>query len=170
MTRTVTPTHVLLNQVTLAANASDVTFSGLPSNYKDLVVVCWLKGTSSTGGLTFQIRLNGDSGSNYDDVVMGATNGGAFSNVVNPGTGIRLTYSGSNGTETCFTRINLMDYRATDKHKHVIVRHAGTADGLRTDLFVGRWRDTAAVTSLTIRPDANSIASGSTVALYGVFG
>lgn len=169
MTRTITPTYVLLNQVTLAASASDVTFSSIPSTYGDLVVICSVKGTSSAGGLTFQLRLNGDSGNNYDDVVMGGSSGGIFSNAVDPGSGVRLTYSGSNGTETCLFITNIMDYSSADKHKSVITRHSGGADGVRTDLFIGRWRNTSPVTSVTIRPDANSIASGSTLSLYGVY-
>lgn len=168
MTRTITPTHVLLSQVTLAASAADVTFSSLPPIYGDLVLVCRVNGTSSAGGLTFQLRFNLDSGNSYHDLVMGASSGGSFSNAVSPGNGLRLSYSGTNGTETCFITAHIMDYSSSDKHKSIISRHAGTADGNRTDLFTGRWVNTVPITSVTVRPDANSIAANSTFALYGV--
>ena len=168
MARKTTPTHVLLNQIELSSAASSVTFSSIPQGYGDLVLVCKLSGTSATGGLTMKLRLNGDSAGNYYDLVMGASSGGAFSNAVSGGTGLRLSYSGDNGTKPLLVISHIMDYSASDKHKTVLTRHSGTADSVRTDAFAGRWANTNAVTSVTVIPDANSIASGSALSLFGI--
>jgi len=168
MSRKTTPTYVLLNQITLGATASSVVFSAIPQNYGDLVLVCRVQGTSSAGGLTFELQFNLDTGNSYHDIAMGASNGGAFSNSQSSVDGLRLNYMGSNGNEVSVFVAHIMDYSATDKHKTVLTRHSGTADGQRTDAFAGRWANTAAVTTVTVRPDANSIASGTTFSLYGV--
>jgi hypothetical protein len=162
-----TPTHIALGNLTLSATDAEVTFASIPNTYRDLILVARVQGTNATGGLTFQMRLNGDSGNNYSDVVLGSSSGGNFSNSTSSTNGMRMNYMGSAGTETSVFVANILDYSATDKHKSVLTRSVGTADGSRTDAFVGRWANTGVVTSVTIRPDANSIAAGSTFALYG---
>jgi len=168
MSRKTTPTHTIINQITLATTVPSVTFSSIPQTYSDLVIVGQVQGTSNTGGLTFEIQFNFDTGGNYHDVVMGASSGGAFSNNQTSVDGLRLNYMGTNGTETSVFIAHVIDYSAADKHKSVLVRHSGTADGQRTDLFSGRWANTSPITSVVIRPDANSIAVGSTFYVYGV--
>lgn len=163
-----TTTYIALANTTLTSSAGTVTFSSIPATYRDLVLVCRFGGTNAAGGLTFQLRLNGDTGNNYSDVVLGASGGGVFSNATVNTNGLRLSYAGDNGTAISTVVANIMDYSATNKHKTVITRHSGTADSTRRDSFMGRWANNAAITSITIRPDANSIASGSTFALYGI--
>ena len=70
-----TPTYILLNQVTLAATSSSVTFSNIPQTYGDLVLVA----NYIPSGYT-QLRFNNVSSSSYSSVTMYGTGSGSGSN------------------------------------------------------------------------------------------
>jgi hypothetical protein len=59
-----------------------------------------------------------------------------------------------------------MDYSATDKHKTVLSRANNAANGVTA--IAGRWASTSAITSIVLTFQSSSLATGSTVALYGV--
>lgn len=159
MTRTITPTHVLLNQITLAANASSVTFSSIPQNYGDIVVKGIIYGTS---GANIEWRLNGDTG-NASRVFMYGS--GTSKASAAGSSNIWSFLSGTNGTVHIG---HIMDYSATDKHKTALIRtDFGGFDGT-TWANVGRWASTNAVTSLLLVPSAGSFTVGTTLSLYGV--
>jgi hypothetical protein len=63
--------------------------------------------------------------------------------------------------------VQIMDYSTTDKHKTIIQRSNNALDA--TEVLVGRYASTTAVTSITVGMDSSlSFASGSTFSLYGV--
>ena len=157
MARTTTPTYVLLNQITLAANSSSVTFSNIPQNYGDLVLVFNGAGTANSYMWSYP---NGDT-ANATQVIMqgngGATSSAAFSGL-------------SWGTIETSTRtdavVQFMDYSATDKHKTVLIR-----DNESNTLAIARaarWASIAAIGSLVISANAGSMATGTTLSLYGL--
>ena len=160
MARKITPTHVLLNQIELSSSASSVTFSNIPQGYGDLVLV--IAGTSATSS-DMQVRLNGDTGSNYHSVFMYGA--GSGSGVSGSGTstfwGIGLI--NSNQTDAI---IQIMDYSATDKHKAAINRENNSSYVFGQAL---RWANTAAVNSILIQKASGTFDIGSTFSLYGVY-
>jgi hypothetical protein len=158
-------TYTQINSVTLAATASSVTFSGLPTNgtYRDLVLAVNADGTSQT---EFYIRMNGDTSSTYTSVRMqgsGSTNASATYS----GTGgMRLNGNGDIMTNFSFNAaIQLLDYSATDKHKTLLSR---TSSSQGIDACAGRWPSTSAITSVTVYPYAGSFDIASTFSLYGI--
>jgi hypothetical protein len=164
-----TATYIALANVTLSSTDTEVSFASIPNTYRDLVLVCQMSGTSSAGGLSFRLRFNADDGNNYSDIVMGAASGaGAFANIVTDGGHLRLGYNNSNGTSTMVSIAHILDYSATDKHKPVIARETGVDNSNRVGLYAGRWASTSAITTVRVSPDANSLAIGSTFALYGI--
>ena len=60
-----TETYELLATVDLNSSATTITFSGISQSYKHLVVSVVPKGTGSQDG---RLRINNDSGGNYDRV------------------------------------------------------------------------------------------------------
>jgi hypothetical protein len=166
MPRRITPTYILLNQITLAADSASVTFSNIPQNYGDLVLVMNVNqagGTSSMGG---SMRLNGDTGSNYSWVVM-TGNGSSASSGSGADTEFRDMYFFESVIGAHIFQI--MDYSATDKHKTLLAR-ANVASFL-TRASAGRWANTAAVNSISAYPQTGfgrTFASGSTFSLYGI--
>lgn len=162
MSRTITPTHVLLNQITLASASSSVTFSSISQSYCDLVLV--FQGTSSTDD-QLSMRFNSDSGNNYNWVQIGADPGsglftGAPANQNRVRIGLSSTSQGSHITQ-------IMDYSTADKHKATLSRSNKAASDVRT--ITGRWANTAAITSIDVIQDGGNIAAGTTISLYGVY-
>jgi len=156
MTRTITPTHVLLSQVTLAAASSGVTFSSIPQTFGDLVLL--VNGTGNSDNRAFYIRFNGTATDTETSMVQ-------VSNTTSS-TDVGLYFISD--TTIFSSRINIMDYSATDKHKSLIFRtdRPGASSVM---MSAGRWANTNAVTSITIDRSGYTLASGTTLALYGVY-
>lgn len=158
-----TPTYTLINQITLAATASSVTFSSLPQGYRDLVLT--IEGTMSAFdgvGLVF----NNDSASNYTTVVGYGT--GSTAAAINytggeAGAGILST---SQGDVVCA----IMDYTAIDKHKTLISTSGVPAGQVR--MTASRWASTSAITQVAVNAAATTRNFGvSTIfSLYGIVG
>lgn len=157
MTRTITPTHVLLNQITLAASASSVTFSNIPQTFGDLIIT--FSGTLSADSPVF-LTYNADT-SGYTRTHMLANGSGASSASGSDGRVLEL-----GNTESNFIS-HIMDYSATDKHKTVVTR-SNDANGA---VYVGasRWANTSAIVSILVDPDSTTeLSSGAVISLYGV--
>jgi hypothetical protein len=160
-----TPTYTALANITLGSSASSVTFSSIPATYRDLVLI--QSGTSTNTSInSLQVRLNGDSGSNYPQVFMSGESNDTTSSASFTDTGLICGYAISSGVVTNVAQI--MDYSATDKHKTALSRHNSLPEN-RVRAIAGRWANTAAVTSLLCRIDSGaSFNSGTTFALYGI--
>ena len=155
-----TPTYTALANITLGSSASSVSFSSIPASFRDLVLV--VAGTNTASG-HLNIRYNGDTGSNYSRVVMEA-------NAPNGARSFSATESALFVFVMTTTQGNLvhqvMDYSATDKHKTSLSRENRSSD--QVSATAGRWANTAAITSMTATVDANQMATGTTLSLYGI--
>ena len=158
-----TPTYTALANTTLSGPSSIVSFSSIPSSYRDLIMVATITYAGTPGDVI--LRVNNDSSALYDSIWAlgdGTTTygGGQFSqSSINP------ILSGNDGKSILTWQ--LLDYSTTDRHKTTLIRSGGGAG--RIVMAAGRWANTAAVNSITIRDTAsNTFATGSTFALYGV--
>jgi hypothetical protein len=152
-----TPTYTPLANVTLGTASTSVTFSSIPATYRDLILV--LQTTNATNSFAF-LRFNGDSGSNYNHVVM--FNGGNES-----GANLAQAYIGTtSGTYQSIVKSQILDYSATDKHKSMVSR-SDAAQGL-VGASSARWANTSAITSMLVGVASGIFPVGSTFALYGV--
>jgi hypothetical protein len=159
-----TPTYTPLANVTLGAAASSITFGSIPATYRDLICVVVATGSTTLQG---RIRLNADTGSNYNSGRMSGSGSAATSaGAVNQSSGNLSVIAQATTTGALQMNINIMDYSATDKHKTIVSRADQAANG--TEAFITRWANTAAVTSVQILTSTGNWASGSTFALYGV--
>lgn len=155
MPRKVTPTYVLLNQVTLAAATGTITFSSIPQNYSDLVLVI-----AGTGAAQYRLNPNGDSGNAslvYADGYGSSTASGTDSK-------ISLWYSPNSDFIVSVT--NIFDYSSIDKHKTILTR--ANAPSGAVSLYGSRWASTAAITSLVATSSTGTLSTGSTLSLYGI--
>jgi hypothetical protein len=159
-----TPTYDLIATTTLAATAPEVVFGSIPQGFRDLVVVYNGQFTSAAN---FTVRLNADTGSNYNHVVMRGP--------VDSGTGTYdFFYAFWNNAQSGSRQImnlNIMDYSATDKQKTLVNRTGYTrTDGGDSiaEAQALRWASTSAVTTVQIAVNAGNFAVGSTFALYGI--
>jgi hypothetical protein len=159
-----TPTYTPLATTTLAGTASSLTFSSIPATYRDLIVVVVAAGSTDLQG---RIRLNSDTGSNYNYVRMSGSGSAATSVAGTSETsGFVSAIAQATTTGALQMNISIMDYSATDKHKSIISQADQSANG--TEAFANRWADTAAVTSVQILTSTGNWASGSTFSLYGI--
>ena len=158
---------VALANLTLGSAASTVTFASIPATYRDLVLVSFvpsLSGSPTAKGA--YLRLNGDTGSNYNTVYM---YGNGSSTGSDPETNSNTLFWGAFPAAGGIDNFTILDYAQTDKHKSTLGRANG--NGASTWAYAGRWASTSAVTSIALTsPDTGSdqFAIGSTFSLYGV--
>jgi hypothetical protein len=165
--------YVLLERIELNASAASVTFANIPqSGYTDLKVVASLRRDSSSGSGGFQIRLNGDSGSNYSARSLYG-NGASAGSFTSTGTSMYVGEVG-NSTDTANTFPSAEFY--------VPNYLSGTAKSVSSDsvtennattafavLTAGLWTGTAAINSVQILPSGSgSFVQYSTFSLYGL--
>ena len=149
------------------SGVTSVTFSSIPSTYTSLQI----RGIAATSAdAVFYLRFNGDTGSNYSrhSLYGGSTTGLSFgdANVTEIGQ-IRASdtagiYSGS--------IIDIHDYASTTRNKTVRLLTGCDFNGTGIIMMSsGNWRNTDAVTSVTLRSDSN-FSSGTVFSLYGIKG
>jgi hypothetical protein len=157
-----TITYIALGNITLGGSAASVTFSSIPATYRDLVLV--VNGTTTSGSTANSwIRFNGDTGSNYSYVrILG--DGSSVSSSASTGNNYLTT--GDINSAIFTSVIHIMDYSATDKHKTALSKTGNVSAYLGA--YVGRWANTAAITSVLVSNQSGDFTSGTTFALYGI--
>jgi hypothetical protein len=147
---------------TLTANASTVVFTGVPQTYTDLVLVSVF---GASVGMDIYVRFNGDSNSNYSTVRF-------FGN----GTDVYVSRADDSGiqprtsvnqasTVTTILKENIMNYTNTAIFKPVVGRYDYSG---QVETHAGLWRNTAAITSVSMVSIGQAFVTGSTFTLYGI--
>ena len=159
---------------------SSISFSSIPSTYKHLQIRYIVQSSRATNNGDFlQVRLNGDTGSNY---YLGHQLQGDGSSVSSYGNGsgtaiyierISNTQTGSNIFAGGVT--DILDYQNTNKNKTTrsLIGYDlnGTVGGSggQINFASGLWMSTAAINSIEIKSGTGStFAQYSSFALYGV--
>jgi hypothetical protein len=155
-------TYNAIASVTLSSAQNQVTFNNIPQIYTDLVLVANL--ANSTGAGDVYLRFNGDSGTHYSKTQMYGTGTVAGSNN-------QSNYHSFAGFAYLSTTIgtaigHIMNYSNSTTYKTVLVRSNDSAGLVMAN--VGLWRNTSAITSITVGPAANNFIAGSTFTLYGI--
>jgi hypothetical protein len=167
-----TNTYVELRTTPVVTATPSVTFdlTGI-TGYTDLRIVATVRSTRSALSDTFYMRLNGDTGSNYGWTNMrgdgSSATTGRLANVV--GLGIAEVIA-ANQTAGIFNVVttDLMNYSSTATHKTTLSRSSVSAS-YGAEAWVSAWRNTAAVTSMTLfMANGSNIEAGSTFSLYGI--
>jgi len=161
-----------IGSITLSSAQSQITFPNIPQIYTDLVLVYSAKLTASPG-VDILMRLNGDSfgvdgtSGNYSTTIIYGTGAAAGSSRLQNFTKIYCDYYGApDTTNNQITTINLMNYSNSTTYKTAIIRSGSPTLGL--DANIGLWRSTSAINSVTVFPNSQSFAAGTTFNLYGV--
>lgn len=160
------PTYTKIGSQTLGSGTVDVTFSNIPQNYTDLLLVCSVQGTSTTDRVW--IRFNSDSGNNYswNRLTGNGSSAGAASYQSQPAieTGDFVPNSGSS---FLISTTNIQNYSNSTTYKPTLTRYSIASNFVAA--VTGLWRNTNAITSITSRMSANNnTLAGSTFTLYGV--
>tara|TARA_R110000764_G_scaffold110648_2_gene197210 strand:- start:717 stop:1208 length:492 start_codon:yes stop_codon:yes gene_type:complete len=159
-----TSTYIPLATLTLAVANSAVYFTNISQDYSDLVLMIEHKG--ATGSVQGLVTLNGDGGTNYKYVYIYNTGSSSGSGAETASRHFN-TESGST-TVANFTKMEIFDYSATDKHKSTLA-HNGRAGAIQT-IVSGRYASNTAISSITVGVNSGSFAIGSTFKLFGIHG
>jgi len=155
-----TYTELLKTTVGTATSSVTLDLTGI-SGYTDLVLI--VSATNPTNDSGILIRFNSDSGSNYSDTSIYGNGSPAVSFRASNATGMN---AGRTDTGISTNIINIQNYANTTTYKTVLTRGNDSALVIAT---VGLWRNTAAITSITVYDqNARNFSTGSTFSLYGI--
>jgi hypothetical protein len=157
----------------LSVASATITFSAIPGTYRNLVLTAVI-GPIGAGAAGIGIQFNGDVGANYDS--NGAAIGGGATNYQTGfgATSINNAFevppntapAGSAASGT----LRIHDYARTVWFKNVEgVTYRPDSNTTQYVIPIsGRWRSTAAITSLTVTTgSASTMPVGTVVSLYG---
>jgi hypothetical protein len=147
---------------TLSATATSVTFSNVPQGYTDLYIV-WNGSVNTSQNVSLQ--FNSDTGSNYSATRLRGTGSAAESS---RWSNITLMYGPNPDTTGNSTVVwQVMNYSNSTTNKTGIARGGGA--GGETGAYVGLWRNTAAITSVTVIINGSAtMSSGTSLTIYGI--
>lgn len=175
-----TATYALIASYTAPSSQTAYTFTSIPGTYTDLVVVASLRADTVTfNNMNYPlITYNGDTGANYSlnqifERYYGSqqTLSDKVSNANNMNLGPVATTSFGSGIFSAYF-LQVQDYSNTTTYKTCLNRIS--TGGNLTDMqgvtaSVGLWRNTNAITSLTITASSSgNFVAGSTFRLYGI--
>lgn len=155
---------------TLSSNTTNITFSSIPSTYKDLHVRYVAKNINS--GITdVALTFNGDGAGNYSKSWIFTFDGAGPYESGNDSS-ISLGYTAGNDSGVFgAAMIDIPDYASTNKNKtctYLTGNEKSSANTTTLIIGAGQWRSTAAISSLTL--SCATFATGSRFELYGIKG
>ena len=158
-------TYTPIASITLASATAEITFTGIPQTYTDLVLV--VAGTYSSGGVgSVDIRVgNGsiDTGSNYSATQLDGFGSSAASYRDTSATNLNLGVASTSQSTNIF---HFMNYANTTTNKTILSRGN---EPTYVRAAVGLWRSTSAINQIRIRNSGGTtFASNTTFNLYGI--
>jgi hypothetical protein len=156
------------------SGVTSVTFSSLGS-YTHLKIMWTARTDNATTITDLNIKFNGDTGNNYDrEEIRGSTTTASASESVAQASITVGVVSGTSSASNLIGsgEIDVLDYRGTTFHKTALANShgkAGNSSGSILTRVTGvSWRDTSAITSITLTLGIGNFVSGSKFSLYGI--
>lgn len=151
-----------------------VTFSSLGS-YTHLRIVYSARGDQVATSTNINLTFNGDTGANYDRENLNGSGTTASAGEAIAGTSAAIaTIAAASAPAGSFGsgEILIHDYRGTAFRKGAVNSARRTAADSSGNIFVTffgiQWRDTSAITSITLTLASGNFVSGSKFSLYGM--
>ena len=162
-------TYTPLATTTFASAATSYTFSSISSSYTSLILIVNNQMSAASG---FKLRFNGDTASNYSYHAVYGNGSTANAEQIAP---VNVMLFGSSPAASATSGIfgpvvmDILDYANTDKYKTVRALSGGDQNGSGGVYFASNsWRNTAAITSISIFCSSGNVAEFSQFALYGI--
>jgi len=166
-------TYTLINSYTGASNISDISFSNIPQNYTDLLIVVYGASTYSASNLQVSVYLNGDYSSSLHSYTYLRANGSAVAS--SRGTNSNQMYLGiipaASSTGIFGTAIlNILNYSNTTTYKTMLSSSAADLNGSGSvDISVSMYQSTSPVTTVNVATyGSGNWTTGSRISLYGI--
>lgn len=164
-------TYEPIATTTLGSAQASVTFNSLGS-YTDLRLIANVRLNRAVTEESLGLQFNSDSGSNYSWTNLAGNGSSALSGRASNSNDIYLgEAAGTSNASGIYSMhiVEIQNYGNSTTYKTVLTRNSLASGGTRAT--VGLWRNTAAITSLTVRDyggGAYNILTGSTFTLYGI--
>jgi hypothetical protein len=161
-------TYTQIASTTLGSAASSVTFSSIPGTYTDLVL---LSAASNLGvnGNGLAMQFNSDTATNYSKTFLYGDGASGVSGRGTSQTNISISNMPISSTGVFGAGVaNIQNYSNATTYKTVVSRGGAANTGMIVIAYVGTWRSTAAITTITLFSDTGNLATGSTFSLYGI--
>lgn len=161
-------TYTIISSVTVGSGgAASISFSSIPQIYTDLFLLWSGRTTNSTLDSVY-MSLNGSTSNFYTPVIVygDGSSASVFSQNRYAGTNV-----GSSNTADVFSNTGIYIISYTDSNKKLYSVDSGTETMAATayDYFSATaWNDSAAITSLTLTPNAGTFVQYSSAYLYGI--
>lgn len=149
-----------------AGGASSASFNSIAGTYKHLQIRAM--GSLTSGGGECKIEFNGDTTvtNYYNHVLYGSGSTAAAASANNTSFGFQLDSAAVGGGV-----LDILDYANTNKYKTARNLSGNDTNGGGYITFrSGLWKNTNAITDITIRPASGNFAQYSQFALYGIKG
>ena len=164
-------TYTLIQAQTLASSAASVTFSSIPATYTDLVLRISDRLDGAGTSVNSNVQFNGDTATNYSRIVLAGSGTAASSFLNATQTFSRYLSNGGGATASTFdsTEIYIPSYQIS-QNKSLSLFSVTETNAVAVDMYAtaSLWRNTAAITSITLTPSSGNYVSGSSFYLYGI--
>jgi hypothetical protein len=159
----------VIQTITTTSGATNVSFTSIPSTYKNLRIVYSAAITAGAWEF-FLMRFNNDTGSNYDRQTLQGRAGSATAAETYGSTSMHIAQI--NQVNATVGQIVIPAYKDTVLDKLAVStffgKHGTSSTNQFTGVFGGAFRSTAAITQIDLFPDtAKVFVTGSTFTLYG---
>jgi len=159
-----------------SGGSSSISFTSIPSTYQHLQIRMLARTNASSANGSGILRYNGDTSSSnytYHEIVGNGSSVSAYGSAAPESNQISTTTAGTALTNNFGVGItDLLDYSNTNKY--TTQRNLGGYDNNgsgQVRFNSGLWMNTAAITSITITPNAGTaFVEYSSFALYGIKG
>jgi len=163
----------LVSTVTVGSGgAATIEFTSIPQTGTDLLVVISGRGNASGVQQPIYMKFNSSGGTAYSERHLYGTGSTAASGSTSGNSEFRFVYmGGTTATASTFsnTQIYIPNYSgSTNKSISVESTMENNATAGWQDIDAGLWANTAAITSITLTPDAASFVQYSTASLYTI--
>jgi hypothetical protein len=160
-------TYAPIATTTLGTAASSIDFTSIPATYTDLKVVFVGTATSATG---LRAQFNGDTATNYSRTSLLGDGGSVYSQRASSVAFVSLGINDNLSTTVPTLRtMDIFSY-AGSTNKTVLTNESTETNvsGGAATVAVQLWRNTSAITSISLNVSGTTIAAGSTATLYGI--
>ena len=158
---------------TLSASASSITISNIPQTYKHLQIRSISRSSQAgTGRLINKIQFNSDTASNYSlhDLYGNGTSALASGTASTTYSYVGISPADGNAANAFGAAVvDILDYANTNKFKTTRSLNGTDYNGAGVIILTsGAWRNTAAISSITLTLDSGNFMQYSSFALYGI--
>lgn len=159
-------TYDSIATTTLGSATNTITFSSIPNTYTDLKLV--LAGLSTVNNTNVLMRLNSNTSSVYSATYLIGTGSAASSSRYNNLTYFDMLQTGFHTTNTHMISFDFLSY-AGSTNKTILQQSFEDNNGGGTQAnYVMLYRNTSAISTISVYTAANNFAAGTMATIYGI--